>query len=97
MKNKRWLRVAVVYGSVFATLLITNWAFADFESSLTGIKNKLTGTILPVLSVIGMGLASLSLITGNPNAKQHVTFAILGAIFGFGAEAIVTYLSSVVR
>lgn len=97
MKNRRWLRVAVIYGSVFATLLVANLAFADFESSLAGIKNKLTGVILPLLSVIGMGLAALSLITGNINAKQHVTYAVLGAIFGFGAEAIVNFIASTVR
>ena len=71
--------------------------FADVESSLRNIKGQLTGTILPVLSVIGLGLASLSFFTGNPQAKQHIVYAILGCCFGFGAQAIVDFISNMIR
>src|ERR1700722_10693006 len=71
--------------------------FADFESSLRGLKTQLTGTILPVLSVMGLGFAALSFFTGNPQAKQHIFYAILGCIFGFGAQAIVDFISSTVH
>jgi hypothetical protein len=71
--------------------------FASFESSLIGLKSKLTEVILPILSVIGLAIAAISFFTGNPQAKQHVFYAILGCIFGFGAEAIVDLISSTVR
>jgi hypothetical protein len=71
--------------------------YATVESSLIGIKTKLTGVILPVLSVIGMGHAALSFFTGNPQAKQHIVYAILGCVFGFGAQAIVDLISQTVR
>lgn len=72
-------------------------AHAGLESSLLGIKTKLTGVILPVLSVIGISVAAISFFTGNPNAKQHIAYAIIGCIFGFGAQAIVDFISETVR
>lgn len=82
---------------VAGILLMADPAYASFESSLMNIKMKLTNVILPLLSVIGLGLAAISFITGNPNAKQHITYAILGAIFGFGAQSIVDFISQTVR
>lgn len=72
-------------------------ADAGLESSLLGIKTKLTGVILPVLSVIGIAIAAISFFTGNPNAKQHIAYAIIGCIFGFGAQAIVDFIAQTVR
>jgi len=73
------------------------FAQASVESSLTDMKMKLTGVILPLLSVIGISIAAISFFTGNPNCKQHVVYAILGCIFGFGAQAIVDLIAETVR
>jgi type IV secretory pathway VirB2 component (pilin) len=73
------------------------FAHASLESSLDGIKYKLTGTILPVLSVIGIGMAAVSFFTGNPQAKQHIFYAVIGAIIGFGAQSIVDFISQTVH
>ena len=81
---------------LFLTLVPT-LAFADVEGSLLNIRTQLTGTILPLLSVIGLGLASISFFTGNPQAKQHVVYAILGSIFGFGAQQIVDLIARMVH
>jgi type IV secretory pathway VirB2 component (pilin) len=78
-------------------LLTPEFAFAGLESSLMGIKMKLTGVILPLLSVIGIAIAAISFFTGNPNAKQHIVYAVLGCIFGFGAQAIVDFIAQTVR
>lgn len=78
-------------------LLFPVFAHAGLESSLIGLKTKLTGVILPVLSVIGIALGAISFFTGNPNAKQHIAYAIIGCIFGFGAQAIVDFISQTVR
>lgn len=86
--------VAIV---VFVLLMAPEFAYAGLESSLVGIKTKLTGVILPVLAVIGMALAAISFFTGNLNAKQHIIYAILGCIFGFGAQAIVDFIAQTVR
>lgn len=86
---------------LFATgaliLTVPDFAFAGLESSLMGIKSKLTGVILPLLSVIGLAIAAISFFTGNPNAKQHMIYAILGCVFGFGSQAIVDFIAHTVR
>jgi hypothetical protein len=78
-------------------LLVPTLGFADVESSLDNVKGHLIHTILPTLSVIGMGIASVSFFTGNPQAKQHIIYAILGCAFGFGAQIISDFISSLVR
>lgn len=92
-------RQGLILFAVMAAILVLlpELAHASLESSLIGIKSKLTGVILPLLSVIGIAIAAISFFTGNQNAKQHIVYAILGCIFGFGAQAIVDFISQTVR
>lgn len=78
-------------------ILMPEISHASLESSLIGIKSKLTGVILPLLSVIGIAIAGISFFTGNPNAKQHIAYAIIGCIIGFGAQGIVDFIAQTVR
>jgi type IV secretory pathway VirB2 component (pilin) len=88
----------LILGLTFLTaLFVPDLALASLESSLIGLKTKLTGVILPLLSVIGIAIAAISFFTGNPNAKQHIVYAVLGCIFGFGAQAIVDFIAQTVR
>ena len=80
-----------------AVLFVPDLAHASLESSLDGMRDKLTGVILPVLSVIGIGLAAVSFFTGNPRAKEHIFMAVMGVIIGFGAQAIVDFIAQTVR
>lgn len=72
-------------------------AMASLESSLLGVKAKLTGFILPVASVIGLLFAGFSFMSGSDKAKQHILYAVVGVAIGFGAQAIVDFLSQTVR
>lgn len=94
MKNQT-LVLALVF-AVFAFVVIEP-AFATFESSLIGIKTKLTNVILPLVAVIGLVCAAISLYTGNPNAKSHIMYAIFASIIGFGAQAIIDLIAQTVR
>lgn len=93
-RNQMLLTSAVL---VAVALIMPELAHAGLESSLMGIKSKLTGVILPLLSVIGIAIAGISFFTGNPNAKQHIAYAILGCIIGFGAQGIVDFIAQTVR
>jgi type IV secretory pathway VirB2 component (pilin) len=95
MKNINFLVLA--FCLTLAVTLVPDLAHASLESSLIGIKTKLTGVILPLLSVIGIAIAAISFFTGNPNAKQHIVYAVLGCVFGFGAQAIVDFIAQTVR
>lgn len=94
MKHRSFLFLSLF---VLSFLFVPEFAHAGLESSLIGIKTKLTGVILPLLSVIGVAISALSFFTGNPNSKQHFVYAILGCIFGFGAQAIVDFIAQTVR
>ncbi len=74
-------------------LLLQEPVFASLESSLVSIKSRLTGVILPLVSVIGLVVATFSFITGNPNAKQHIIYALVGSAIGFGAQSIIDFIS----
>lgn len=90
---------AIALMGIFVLFLIVtpDFAYAGLETSLTGIKTKLTGVILPLLSVIGIACAGVSFFTGNPNAKQHIGYAVIGCMIGFGAQGIVDFISQTVR
>lgn len=80
-----------------ALLLLAPVAHASVESSLLGLKTVLLGSILPIFAVIGLGFAAFSFFTGNPNAKQHLVYAVTGSVILFGAQSIVDLLQRVVR
>ena len=82
---------------MFIFTLHPNLAFADFESSLRNMKSQLSNVVLPLLAVIGLLIASFSYLTGNPNAKTHITYALIGAGVGFGAQAIIDFISNAVH
>lgn len=100
MSSQKRDRVLFYSLFVFTMLVVTlhpNPAFADFESSLRNMKSQLSNVVLPLLAVIGLLIASFSYLTGNPNAKQHITYALIGAGVGFGAQAIIDFISNAVH
>ncbi len=98
LENSKKTQMTILFlVAALIIVLVPDLAYAGLESSLVGLKTKLTGVILPVLAVIGMAIAAISFFTGNPQAKTHMMYAILGCIFGFGAQAIVDFISQTVR
>lgn len=94
--NKKKILIIVSF-CLLVGFLFPEIAHASLETSLGGIKTKLTGIILPLLSVIGIAIAGTSFFTGNPNAKQHIAYAIIGSMIGFGAQSIVDFIAQTVR
>ena len=94
--NRKQMVLTLALVAAVGTLM-PELAYAGLETSLMGIKSKRTGVILPLLSVIGIAIAGISFFTGNPNAKQHIAYAIIGCIIGFGAQGIVDFIAQTVR
>lgn len=90
MSKKQFLLVVAIFA-------IAPFAHASVESSLMGLKNVLLGSILPIFAVLGLGFAAFSFFTGNPNAKQHLIYAVTGATILFGAQSIVDLIQGTVR
>jgi len=70
---------------LFCTLALPIFAHASVESSMAALQSKLLGTILPLVSVLGLVFAGLSYLSGSPNARAYLTYSIIGAVIGFGA------------
>jgi type IV secretory pathway VirB2 component (pilin) len=83
--------------SVLVTLLVPMMAMASVESSLSAIQAKLVGTILPLAAILGLVFAGFSYLSGNPNARAYLAYAIIGSVVGFGAESIISLIRSLVN
>ena len=82
---------------VKAIIVIPTIAQATVESTLSNIQSRIVSTILPLAAILGLVYAGLSYIAGNPNARNRLVFAILGAIIGFMAPSIVQFIQQLVH
>ncbi len=73
------------------------WAFASVESSLQAVQSKLVGTLLPLAAICGLVVAGFSFVMGHANARQHLVYAVSGAIIGFGAESIISLIRGLIH
>ena len=96
MNLKYWKYLAVV-GVMAIAVALPTLGYCSVDSSLDAIQDKLTGTILPAVGILGLMFAGLSFFTGNPNARQHLVMGIIGAVVGFGAPSIVDLIRSLVH
>ena len=78
-------------------LILPLMGFCSVESSLAAVQSKLIGTILPLVSIIGLVIAAISFVAGSANARAHLTLAIIGAAIGFGAPSIVSWIQSLIH
>lgn len=82
---------------LFTLAFMPELASASVESSLQAIQQKFTNTLLPLLATIGLCIAAFSFFLGSPNARSHLVLAIIGAVVGFGANSIVSFINSLVN
>jgi TrbC/VIRB2 pilin len=78
-------------------LLAPAIASASVESSLMAVQSKLTNTILPLVGILGLVFAAFSFFTGSQNARSHLILAIMGAVVGFGAPAIIQFVQALIH
>ena len=83
--------------TVAVTILVPVLCMASVESSLMAVQGKLVGTILPLASILGFIFAGFSYISGSPNARAHLILAITGAVIGFGASSVVSFIRSLIH
>lgn len=71
--------------------------YCSVESTLTAVQSKLINVILPLAGVLGLVFAAFSFFTGNANARSHLWLAIMGAVIGFGAPSIISFIRGLVN
>lgn len=82
---------------ILIVTLLPAVALASVESTLSAAQGKLTHVILPACSVIGIVWAAVSFMSGNEKARTHIWYALIGTAVGFGAQAIVNFISQTVN
>lgn len=97
LKMKNYKVIALSLLTLCAVVLFPTLGFCSVESSLSAIQSKLIGTILPMVSVLGLVWAGLSFAIGHQNARSHLILAVVGALIGFGAPSIIALIRSVVH
>ena len=95
MKRKKFVLMFLV--GLLSVSLLPEVSLASVESSLAAIQSTLISTILPLVAMVGLVLAGLSFAMGNPNARNHLVLAIVGAVVGFGAPSIVAFIRGLVH
>lgn len=89
------LAAAVAIGIIAS--LVPSVAMASVESTLMAVQDKFINVILPLGAILGIVWAAFSFFTGNPNARTHLIWAIIGAACGFGAPSIIAFVRSLVH
>ena len=90
-KLASWVTMAIVATGL---TLIPETAFCAraLEDVLRSVEGKLINTALPAIAILGVVWASFSFISGNPNGRNHLIMAGVGAVIGFSAPSIIAFL-----
>lgn len=78
-------------------LLVPLIASASVESSLQAVQSKLINVILPLTGIVGLAIAGISFLMGSQNARSHLVLAIMGAVVGFGAPSIISFIQGLIH
>ena len=82
---------------MFGITLQSELAFADLQGSMINLKSQLSGVVLPLLSVCGLLWAAFAYLTGHPESKRYITYALIGTAVGYGAQSIIDFISSAIH
>ncbi len=93
----KYLPILFAMTLMLAVCFIPELGFCSVESTLGALQSRLTTTILPLVSILGLIIAGLSFVAGSPNARAHLWLAIFGMIIGFGATSIMNFIKGVVQ
>ena len=72
-------------------------ASASVESSLAAVQTKLINVILPLAGIVGLAIAGISFLAGSEGARSKLVLGIIGAVVGFGAPSIISFIQSLIH
>lgn len=90
-------RLYLFVGAGILALFVPEVAFATVETTLNNFGTAIAGRILPLIAILGLCYAGFGFVTGNPNAKTHLIYAIIGVGVGLGAKSIVDMIRQLVQ
>ena len=79
--------------SILAVALFAEPAMAfGFESKMQNLTGQLIGTVLPLMSILGLVYAALLALSGDAAAKAKIITVLTVSLIGFLAPAIIQWL-----
>lgn len=93
----KYSRLFLLAGTGIIVLLVPEVAYATVETTLNNFGSAIAGRILPLIAILGLCYAGFGFVTGNPNAKTHLIYAIIGVGVGLGAKSIVDMVRQLVQ
>lgn len=64
---------------------------------VNGLTNKIIGTILPAISILGLVYSAILAASGDQGAKSRMVLVIIASIVGFLAPILIRWFQSAVN
>lgn len=103
-KHTIWTVVLVV-GVIAIFAFFSNSSFAQdmggiggdaLSQRVNGLTNKIIGTILPAISILGLVYSAILAASGDQGAKGRMVLVIIASIVGFLAPIVIRWFQSAV-
>ncbi len=105
--NKQIIWMVVILVGVFAVLaLYPNTSFAQdyggiggdaLSQRVNGLTNKIIGTILPAISILGLVYSAILAASGDQGAKGRMVLVIIASVVGFLAPVVIRWFQGAVN
>lgn len=66
----------------------------DLSQRVNGLTNKIIGTILPAISILGLVYSAILAASGDQGAKGRMVLVIIASIVGFLAPMLIRWFQS---
>ena len=70
-------------------------AVGSFETKMERLRDSLVGTLLPLISTIGLVYASILAVSGSEESRGKVISIIIMSIVGFMAQYIIEFVQGI--
>ena len=89
--------LGVTAGLAICLVLFPEAAYAvgSFESKMEGLRDALVGTLLPLVSTIGLVYAAILAVSGSEESRGKVISIIIMSIVGFMAQYIIEFIQRI--
>ncbi len=105
MSKKTIWMVALLLGVVILYSVFPESSFAQdiggiggdaLSQRVNGLTNKIIGTILPAISILGLVYSAILAASGDQGAKGRMILVIIASIVGFLAPMLIHWFQSAV-
>lgn len=87
-----WLLIIPLVAVVGIVLMPDAVMAFGFESKMQNLTSQLIGTVLPLLSILGLVYAAILALSGDAAAKSKIITVISVSLIGFLAPSIIQWL-----